>query len=104
MGKRTLPLQADTVILSDVRALSNLLKRGDGRVAAPPCEWRCVKDGEIQEALALILGGGGPPADGPRVLDFIEFASQRSIDLHDVWVARRGERIVWAALPLISPG
>ena len=104
MGKRTLPLQADTVILSDVRALSNLLKRGDGRPGAVPCEHRPAKDGEIHEALALILGAGGPPADAARVQDFIEFASHRAIDLHDLWIARRGDRIAWAALPLISPG
>jgi ribosomal protein S18 acetylase RimI-like enzyme len=54
--------------------------------------------------VALILGGGGPPADQARVAEFLEFAAQRGIDLSLLWVARAGERIVWAALPVLSPG
>lgn len=103
-GKRTLPAQADTLILRVVRALSNLLGGGDARPAAEPAECRAARSEEVPAAVALILGGGGPPADEARVAEFLEFASQRGIDLSPLSVARAGGQIVWAALPVVSPG
>ena len=104
MGKRTLPVQADTLILRVVRALSNLLGGGDARPAAGPAECGAATKEEAAAAVAVILGGGGPPADEARVTEFLEFAAQRGIDLALLQVALAGERILWAALPVLSPG
>lgn len=104
MGNGALPEQADSLILRDVRVLSNLLKRGDVVAAGAPGEHRPAQPNEVPDALGALLGGGGAPADPARVTEFIEFTSHRGIDMADLWLARRGGRIVWAALPIISPG
>jgi ribosomal protein S18 acetylase RimI-like enzyme len=72
---------------------------GSDPVAVRPAERR-----EIHAALRLILGSAGRPADESAVVDFLDFALQRHIDLNALWVAVRSERPVWAMLPMVSPG
>ena len=38
------------------------------------------------------------------MLDFLEFSLHRGIDLNDIWVAEGDGRVVWAMLPIVSPG
>jgi ribosomal protein S18 acetylase RimI-like enzyme len=38
------------------------------------------------------------------VLDFLSFAVHRKIDTNAIWVAEQSRRIVWAILPIVSPG
>jgi ribosomal protein S18 acetylase RimI-like enzyme len=59
---------------------------------------------EIHAALRLILSHGNRRAGDGDVVDFLSFAVQRRIDLTSLWVAVRGSRIVFAALPVTSPG
>lgn len=86
-----------------MRALSNLLGRGDPQRPESVEHGPAVGE-ESRAALALILGGGGVPADDARVADFLEFVAQRGIDLSLLRVARVGGRVAWAVLPVLSPG
>ena len=75
----------------------------------PTCQTRrspCIAAGpaephEIDAALALILD---PAGDGAKVRDFRRFARAKAVDLAQLVVARAGRRVVWAALPIESPG
>jgi mycothiol synthase len=100
---------SDTLILDSVGTLSNFLRPADANPgpAAPgnaPLAYRPVGRGEIHAALRLILDTDRRPADEGAVLDFLEFAVQRAIDLNDIWIAESGGRVVWAMLPIVSPG
>lgn len=59
---------------------------------------------EIHSALRLLLATNGKPAGNEAVLDFLQFAVQRKIDVNDLWLAERRGRLVWALLPILSPG
>lgn len=52
----------------------------------------------------MILGTGGLDADDERVADFLRHCVQRKIDLAPLSVAVSQRRILWALLPLYSPG
>ena len=65
---------------------------------------RPVRRPEIHRSLQLILGQGKRPAAEEQVVDFLRFAIYRGIDLNDIWVADDGGPIVWAILPVVSPG
>jgi ribosomal protein S18 acetylase RimI-like enzyme len=54
--------------------------------------------------MGLVLGSPFGPADEAQVLDFMRFALRRGIDVTDVWVADYAGSIVWAVLPVASPG
>ena len=89
--------------------LSNFLRRTDAargasRKSPPPLVCRPAGPEQVHPALRLILGADGRPADEGMVVDFLQFAVQRDIDLNDVWVADRGGRVAWAMLPIVSPG
>jgi mycothiol synthase len=99
-----LPKLADGVILSDVRALSNFLSRGDGDDPSGRFESRRARADEIHAALSLILGSGSTPAGQEHVLDFLQFASSRGIDVNALWVIASGGGPIWAILPIINPG
>jgi mycothiol synthase len=60
--------------------------------------------GEIAAAMGLVLGSPFGPADEAQVLDFMRYALRRGIDVTNVWVADYGGSIVWALLPVASPG
>lgn len=82
--------------------LSNFFKRADP-VGGPVICRPAVKE-EFFPALRLILGSGGRPADDELVTNFLRFAFQRNIAPQDIWVAVDGRRLVWAILPMVSPG
>ena len=55
--------------------------------------------------LALILGSGHLPAAHEQVLDFLQFASARGINVNDLWViAPRKDKPIWGVLPIVNPG
>jgi ribosomal protein S18 acetylase RimI-like enzyme len=59
---------------------------------------------EITPALRLILGAGGYLADESQVADFLRLAGIRGIRLADLWLAEIDRQMVWAVLPMVSPG
>ncbi len=60
--------------------------------------------GEIEAGLRLILGGPSGPANDVLVLDFLSLAVQRRIDVNLTWIAESGGKVIWAVLPVPSPG
>lgn len=91
-------------------SLSNFLRRGDaspvrrGTDLAGAVHCRAALQGEVGDCLKLILGSHGRYADNNQVLDFLQFALHRRINLDDLWLAERGGRTVWSILPIVSPG
>jgi len=88
-----------------VRSLSNSPAHRNG----PPQEhresvYRSVARGEVDQALRLILAADRRLATDEQVLDFLNFAMHRGIDLSEIRVAEESGRIVWAILPVLSPG
>ena len=57
-------------------------------------------------ALRLILATGGQVADEAQAADFMRFTARRGISLAGVWVVpdATGQWLLWAALPMVSPG
>ena len=85
--------------------LSNLIRpRDPGPDPAAPIECRPASRAEIEKGLRLILANVSGPASDEAVLDFLSFAVHRKIDVNAMWVAVQNERVVWALLPMISPG
>jgi len=99
-SKGILPAQDNRVILSPVRALSNLLS------GANASAWvsRPAHASETDDALALVLGSPNSPASMAQIGEFKQFAHQREIDLRELWVFGSGNRLAWAVLPIYSPG
>jgi mycothiol synthase len=86
-------------------SLSNFLRPGDARFDdGPDLDYRPVQRSEIEPALRLILASGGGLASDEQVLDFLAFALHRAIDVNGIWVAVRRGQILWALLPVVSPG
>ena len=84
--------------------LSNILRPEN----APPPRFTCrpVRAAEVAEAVRLVLAGPRGAADDEHVSHFLRFAEANDLNLSDVWVAARepGDRVVWAILPVVSPG
>jgi len=59
---------------------------------------------EIPSAIAVILGSIARPAPTAQVVEFINSATARRIDVQAVWVAEKSGRIVWSVLPILNPG
>ncbi len=57
-------------------------------------------------ALRLVLATDGRVADEAQAVDFMRFTARRGISLNDVWVVPdvSGRRLLWSALPMVSPG
>jgi mycothiol synthase len=88
-----------------VRALSNFLGRDDGPEPTGPVEYRPARADEVQAVLAMILGTGLASAGHEQVLDFLQFASTRGINVNDLWVmALPKGKPVWGVLPILNPG
>ena len=87
-----------------MRVLSNFLGRSNGVGPRSSIDYRKARPDEVPEALAIILGAGGLPAGDAQVADFLQLAAQREIDVRDVWVAAANNRLLWALLPILSPG
>jgi ribosomal protein S18 acetylase RimI-like enzyme len=79
---------------------------GDGtrRLASTGVDIRRVKRPEVHAALQLILGNNGQPAAEEHVVDFLRYAVYRQLDLNNIFLAVRRDRIIWAILPVVSPG
>jgi mycothiol synthase len=97
---------ADTLILDSVRTLSNFLRRADraSRDSNDPVTYQPAKPEQVHPALRLVLGANGKLADEGAVVDFMQFAVHRGVNLEDLWVAERAGRAIWATLPIASPG
>ena len=72
--------------------------------AADGVTLRPAQRSEVHHCLQLILGSGGRWPAEEHVVDFLRFSVYRGIDLNDIWVAETAGRIVWAILPVVSPG
>jgi ribosomal protein S18 acetylase RimI-like enzyme len=91
-----------------VGTLSNFLRRVDvaalGPRPSPAVEYRPARPDQIHTALRIILGSNGRAADEGVVVDFLQFSMHRGVELNDTWVAEQNGHVVWATLPMISPG
>ena len=93
-----------------MRSLSNSLPHrdavpaGDQRNRHSQPLYRPIAHGEIDDALRLILATDAKVAGDEQVLDFLNFAMHRGMDLNQIRVAEQEGRIVWAVLPVVSPG
>src|SRR6478672_183454 len=86
-------------------SLSNFLRPGDARFDdGGDIDYRPVQRSAIEPALRLILAAGNIPASDEQVLDFLAFALHRAIDVNSTWAAVRHGQILWALLPVVSPG
>lgn len=82
--------------------LSNFLSRRNG--VSIPTQLRPIRKDETEAALRLLLGGASGRADDQTILHFLQFALHRRIDLAGTWAVVEDGRIVWAVLPMVSPG
>ncbi len=96
-----------------MRPLSNSLAHRDAPHEAPSGAradrnlqtlYRPAAHGEIDDALRLILATDEKFASDEQILDFLNFALHRGMDLNQIRVAEQGGRIVWAVLPVLNPG
>lgn len=113
-----LPDRARVVFSSSVEPVSNLhpprdfgdgSRRGDRHGGGENCPddspiLRPAQRSEIHGALQIILASNGRLAGEEQVVDFLRFAMYRGINLNDTWVASVGNRLLWAILPVVSPG
>lgn len=83
--------------------VSNLFGFGDpphaGEVVCRP-----ARREELHRGLRIVLGNDGRNASDGEVLDFLRSAVHRRIDTSPLWVAEQAGRLVWAILPIVSPG
>jgi len=74
----------------------------------PPADstihYRPPRRDELHGAVRLILSQPGRPADESQVAEFIRFAEPRRMDVSLLLVAERRGRLLWALLPMLSPG
>jgi ribosomal protein S18 acetylase RimI-like enzyme len=98
---RRLPFHAAALFLRLMAVMSThvLTPEGDGQTLCRP-----ATQSELPAALAIILGTGGKPASAAHVDEFVQASVYRKIDPARMWVAVAGGHVVWAALPLVSPG
>jgi mycothiol synthase len=78
--------------------LSNSTRSDDVLEARP-----AVKS-EVTAAVEILLAGEEGKASQEQVQSFLAVGAQRGLNLDDLWVALRGQRIDWAMLPVVSPG
>ena len=98
-----LPLRQPGVLLEKMPRLSNFFHPRDPELGSE-AYCRQAQRAEIESALRLILATEDGLAGDEAVLDFLAFALQRKIDVNQIWIAETGSRIVWALLPIASPG
>ncbi|QOV90543.1 GNAT family N-acetyltransferase [Humisphaera borealis] len=76
--------------------------------AMPPADaaihYRPPRRDELHQAVRMILSQPGQLADETQVADFLRFAEPRRVDLSLFLVAERRSRLLWALLPMLSPG
>jgi len=86
----------------NVAIVSNFFRRADGPPPQPV--FRPAYADEVHAALGMVLGSATSPADPSQVTEFVSYAQHRGINLGNVWIAIQGDRLIWAILPLLSPG
>jgi ribosomal protein S18 acetylase RimI-like enzyme len=67
-------------------------------------ECRPARRDELHTALRLVLTSGGRAPDEGQLSEFIEYSAERGLDAGATWIAERRGRMLWAALPVVSPG
>ena len=84
--------------------MSNQLPAGVPVPRPAPC--RPATAGEVVPALRLILAQGDRVADEAQAADFMRYTASRGISLAGVWVVTDppAVRLLWAGLPMVSPG
>jgi ribosomal protein S18 acetylase RimI-like enzyme len=82
--------------------VSNFLGRSNASASSP--QYRPARPDEIHSGIRLILGPDGGLADSEQAMEFCSLAHQRGINLGDLWIAEREGRLLWAVLPIVSPG
>ena len=94
-----------------MRPLSNFFRRIGGAAgppgpAAPAEVVRCrqARRGELHTALRWVLSTGGHVPDDAQLNDFLQNSARRGLDVAATWVAERRGRVLWAILPVVSPG
>src|SRR5262249_52685797 len=95
------------VFSESMAGLSNSIGRSNdpaGLDQHPGIECRPVIHSEIESALRLILATESGLAKDDAILDFCSYAVERKIDTGAIWIAVHDRRIVWAMLPVPSPG
>lgn len=89
-------------------SLSNLFDRrndrGPAADAPPPVHIRPAQRAEMDQCLRMILSPSAEPVEDEVVLDFLTYALRRQTDIDRMQVAAVGQAIVWAILPVLSPG
>jgi len=84
--------------------VSNFFAKSRQPAALQEIQCRLASEADRREGLRLLLSTGGRIADDGQIEQFVRFASQRNINLAHLWIACEGRRLVWALLPIISPG
>ena len=91
--------------MSNLTQNRNLFAGGEGDGGhMPSVVLRKAAKADVHACLRLILGSAAELASDEQVVDFLRFAVYRGIDLSDIWLAERRRTIVWAILPVASPG
>ena len=81
---------------------SNSVRSGDSRAGTPT--FRSVRANEVTASLQLILAVDGVPADAGQAADFMMILGGRGVSFGDIRVLEDDGRLLWAALPIVSPG
>jgi GNAT superfamily N-acetyltransferase len=89
------------VFLRSVNSLSNSAAASS---TAGELLCRIAGKAEMVPAMGWVLGRPLQPASESFVMDFLRLAFRRGIDPAQLWIAARGEEMVWAILPVVSPG
>jgi ribosomal protein S18 acetylase RimI-like enzyme len=66
--------------------------------------YRLGTKAEMLPALRWLLGRARAPATEAQAMEFLRLAFQRGIDPARMWIASAHDRLVWAILPVPSPG
>jgi ribosomal protein S18 acetylase RimI-like enzyme len=91
-------------MLEFVGKVSNFLAKAAQPGLPQQIDCRMASETDRHEALRLLLSSGDKVADDSQVEQFIRFAQQRSFRLEHLWIACENRRLLWAMLPIISPG
>ena len=91
-----------------MESLSNFLPGANSGAAGRKTDAHtCIRPAspeEVPHALGMIIGSIGQPADAQQLADFLQFVRQRNIDLNELWIVENGVAMLWAVLPILSPG
>jgi hypothetical protein len=71
---------------------------------SPSVEIRPAHDGELDNAIRLIISPVSANPDPRQVYEFLQIAQSHRADAGGLWVAAHEQRLVSAVLPIVSPG